>query len=77
MILDQFKENDLNEPFLNLVIQGIKGIHISITNEEGTNGITLSDLAYLVDRQIVPSPTRSTLHSGLAILTTQTLSYLA
>ncbi|GGF50896.1 Mov34/MPN/PAD-1 family protein [Echinicola rosea] len=46
MILDQFKDNELNEPFLILVIQGIKGIHISITNEEGTNGITLTDVVY-------------------------------
>lgn len=43
MIFDQFRDNELNEPFLILVIQGIKGIYISITNEEGSNGITLSE----------------------------------
>jgi len=41
MITDQYRMNDLNEPFLILFIQGINGMYIGLINKSGLHGMPI------------------------------------
>ncbi|KYG81236.1 hypothetical protein AWW67_07720 [Roseivirga seohaensis] len=43
MIFDQYKRNNLNEPFLLLIIQGTGGLYIGFVNNNGLTGININD----------------------------------
>ncbi len=43
MIFDQFRENELNEPFLILIIQGQKGLFVGLVDRNEIKSVSISE----------------------------------